>query len=488
MHRRRPLFHNTRRALFERFGVRCSLSCFSFLCALIIAASLFAAPPARLANAARAVKARRQRHLVRVDAYEVPASCHARAHLDAAGSVAEGSKPGSEFRVADPGVCCDACSALAPKCNTWVYNTKSGECWLKFASRYPERPLVYGNPESPWMSGSLWAVPAYEPPKTRTCIHTVVTSNGNAYMNWQTLAVHASWMRVATKGDSAMHAFTRVLHAASHDALSKRMHTEVFPPNTPNNGFPVAERAAALLEWSHTPDARKCSHVLMAETDYIFVKAIPFSALPALGHSVGFHFGYVSPAHGENAALTKRFVGDSVDPEDVPQTGNAPQLMHHSDLSKVLPLWMDMHARLEADEQAVKAFGWVRDMYSYSFAALKSGVRHHTSLVPFNPLMVQPPADVTLGDAAILHYTWGPRISVNGTLVWSFDKREYGGGQFKDNIALTQLPLPPPWNPFMRLQANETVTRGGLELMTLFVRNFNEAVTFANSAQVFGGA
>jgi|688.fasta_scaffold02105_22 hypothetical protein len=127
-------------------------------------------------------------------------------------------------------------------------------------------------------------------------------------------------------------------------------------------------------------------------------------------------------------------------------------------------------------------------MYSYSFAALKSGVRHHTSLVPFNPLMVQPPADVTLGDAAILHYTWGPRISVNGTLVWSFDKREYGGGQFKDNIALTQLPLPPPWNPFMRLQANETVTRGGLELMTIFVRNFNEAVTFANSGQVFGGA
>lgn len=66
----------------------------------------------------------------------------------------------------------------------------------------------------------------------------------------------------------------------------------------------------------------------------------------------------------------------------------------------------------------MKAFGWVRDMYSYSFAAARSGVRHHTALVPLNTLMAQIPADSTLGEAVILHFTWGLIVSVNGTKVW----------------------------------------------------------------------
>lgn len=483
MIRRKPLFVNTRRALRARCGTLGARLCV-LIATCVLVLSFVQMPPPRVVSRINAMQAKRKRHAVVVDGFEVPAACHARPHLDAAGSLAEGARPGTEFRLANPGACCDACTALAPKCNVWVFNTNTSECWLKNAPRYPERPIVYGDKTSPWMSGSLWEVPRYKPPETATCIHTVVTSNGNAYMNWQTRIMHASWMRVATKGDSALRAFTRVLHAEHHDDLSKRMHTMVFPPKTPNTGFPVAERAAALLEWSHTPDARRCSHILMAETDYVFVKPITFSALPAIGNAVGFHFGYVSPSHSNNVELTRRFVGDSIDPDDVPQTGNSPQIMHFSDLGKVLPLWMDMHARVEADEQAVKTFGWVRDMYSYSFAAAKSGIRHHVPLVPFNPIMVQIPADSTLGDAAIIHYTWGPRIRINGTELWTFDKREYGGGQFQANIPLKQIPNLPPWNPNMRLQAEEEVTRGVYDVLALFVREFNECVTFATSADI----
>lgn len=104
-------------------------------------------------------------------------------------------------------------------------------------------------------------------------------------------------------------------------------------------------------------------------------------------------------------------------------------------------------------------------------------MRQHVPLVPFNPLMVQPPADVTLGDAVILHYTWGPIISVDGTVVWQFDKRSYAGGQGAPGpVKLERLPPTPPWRPGMRLQANETVTRDGLALMALLVDTFNAAV------------
>ena len=402
--------------------------------------------------------------------YSVPQTCHARAHLDAGGALAEGARPGTEAPTPDPGGCCDACRALGDKCNVWVWNSETRACWLKRVANFPERPIVYGDETSPWVMGSLFEVPVYRPPETRTCVHVVVTSNGNEYMNWQTLIMHASWMRVATKGNSAMRAFTRVLHAGAHDALSARMRTELFVPKTPNPSFPVAERAAALLEWSNTPDARRCSHILMAETDYVFVKPIEFSALPAIGHAVSFHYGYVSPESGNNAVITKRYFPEGA-PEEVPQTGNSPTLIHHTDLLKVLPTWKEMHERLERDEEAVKEFGWVRDMYSYSFAAARSGVRHHTALVPFNPLMVQIPADSTLGQAAIIHYTWGPVIRVNGTKVWSFDKRSY------DAKAMPHIPALPEWNPWMRLQANETVTRGVYGVLKTFVHAFNEALT-----------
>lgn len=53
------------------------------------------------------------------------------------------------------------------------------------------------------------------------------------------------------------------------------------------------------------------------------------------------------------------------------------------------------------------------------------GVKFELKLPPVCKLIVQPPADMVVGDAAMFHYTWGSIWSVNGTKVWSFDKRFY---------------------------------------------------------------
>jgi hypothetical protein len=86
--------------------------------------------------------------------------------------------------------------------------------------------------------------------------------------------------------------------------------------------------------------------------------------------------------------------------------------------------------------------------------------------------MVQPPADVTLGDAIVIHYTWGPIISINGTEVWRFDKRAYEG----NSKNLVKIKSMPPWSDNMRLQAGEVVTRSGYDLMLLEMLLFNRAV------------
>ena len=102
-------------------------------------------------------------------------------------------------------------------------------------------------------------------------------------------------------------------------------------------------------------------------------------------------------------------------------------------------------SEIEADEDAVEKLGWVRDMYAWSFAAARTGVKHDLQAPPRNPLMVQPPSDTCvsprvrgmrmawhalrqltrhaarseLGDAIILHYTWGPVIyNKSDVIVW----------------------------------------------------------------------
>lgn len=48
---------------------------------------------------------------------------------------------------------------------------------------------------------------------------------------------------------------------------------------------------------------------------------------------------------------------------------------------------------IEADEKAVEALGWVRDMYAWSYAVARLRLIQDMPEPPLNPLMVQPPAD-----------------------------------------------------------------------------------------------
>ncbi|GJP32487.1 hypothetical protein CLOM_g17103 [Closterium sp. NIES-68] len=68
---------------------------------------------------------------------------------------------------------------------------------------------------------------------------------------------------------------------------------------------------------------------------------------------------------------------------------------------------------------------WVREMYAFSIAAALGKMPIDLPLVP-HAIMVQPPADSVIGDAAIIHYTWGYEFKDEADkVVWRFDKRDY---------------------------------------------------------------
>lgn len=92
------------------------------------------------------------------------------------------------------------------------------------------------------------------------------------------------------------------------------------------------------------------------------------------------------------------------------------------------------------------------------------------------------PPNRELGDACILHYTWGPEVyNARGDKVWEFDKRSYAGGQYAPGPReLYKLNNTPRWEKGFHLQsffseANE-VTESGLGLIQLLVDTFNAAV------------
>ena len=95
-------------------------------------------------------------------------------------------------------------------------------------------------------SVSPWSKVYPEPP---TCLHTVLTSSGNAYMNWQTRIMYQTYLKHAAAPGSVMKAFTRVLHRGKDDELMQEVPTMRFDPNQAGLKLIVGvPRNADLLE------------------------------------------------------------------------------------------------------------------------------------------------------------------------------------------------------------------------------------------------
>eukprot|EP00897_Mesotaenium_endlicherianum_P007849 jgi/Mesen1/7092/ME000369S06419 len=274
---------------------------------------------------------------------------------------------------------------------------------------------------------------------TKGSIHVMATSNGSPYMNWQTRIMYHTYLKVASQPQSDMRYFTRVLHRMTDDALSADIHTLRVDPLDPRCDvwceYPVASRPDAINKWLNSGDV-KGDWVFMIETDYLFTKPV---STPASGRALGFPFGYIIPTYPTiHDIMTRYYPGDL---RDVPQTGNAPVLATTADLK------------------------WVREMYAFSIAAALAKMPIDLPPVP-QSIMVQPPADSQLGEAAIIHYTWGSEIKNDkGEVIWSWDKRTWTTeGSFPPHI-----PDPPP----------------GLasELQLIMVSILNDAIDAVNPSQ-----
>ena len=383
--------------------------------------------------------------------------------------------------------CCTLCKQT-PKCRFWRTDpTKPGSCFTGVLPNVYMPPMYGQEHEKKTTSGTLYPpTPKYaggESEGLETCVHTMITSNGSPYMNWQTRIFYETWKKAAGEKDSILRRFTRVLHRSREDELMTLIPTWRVDPTHKDCDvwcdYAVKDRARAIYQWSQTEDAKQCSHILMAETDYLFIRSPPPSIVLAKGFSYGFMFGYIVPSYPNAKPASLELHDEAKDGplKDVYQTGNAPQCIHRDDLERVSEVWAQKVEFGETSETVKKIFGWVRDMYAWSFAAaaVRPKLEFELPPVPFQKLMIQPPADIFIGQASLMHYTWGTTIKNSANEeVWSFDKRSYRG----TSSDLIRLPSVPEWDASKgyKLQDEKIIQQSQYEVIRKMVDIFNEAV------------
>ncbi|KAK3289491.1 hypothetical protein CYMTET_3102 [Cymbomonas tetramitiformis] len=284
----------------------------------------------------------------------------------------------------------------------------------------------------------------------RKPFHVVLTSEGNSYQEWQTLIMYYHFKKQqATNPCTEMTGFTRVLSSqgGSPDSLMDIMPTYVAPSVGAHlhRGFRVINRPWSMWKFVTDPKFKeyvKEDYIYIAETDHLLLKDLPNKATPDI--VVGFYFPYMEPVETRYDTV-KRFWPEG-DPKTLYPTGPSPTIMHVDILAKIAELWYQSSVDLKADSAADAVLGWALEMWGYTLACAKLGVKHHI----WQQFQIEPASswhqNVTVEDPYIYHYTFGVEYSVEGIAMigqvgeWSLDKRRWTYGGFPPR----NLSTPPP--------------------------------------------
>lgn len=320
-----------------------------------------------------------------------------------------------------------------------------------------------------------------------SAIHTLCTSNGSPYLNYQTRIMYSTYRILqAANGGMQNTAFTRILHRTQPDLLMTEVPTFRADPLTPACDtwceFPVSDRPNAVRQFFDAAEVQpsfiQAPWLLMIETDYVWMK--PLQA-PSAGDPpaapLAFPFGYIDPQHPNvEGVMRKMYPAEKGPLTDVPGSGPAPVMMRVDEWKKVTPDWERLTAHIEADPESKEKLGWVREMYAFSVALALQGITVDLAKPPLNPLITQPPADANLGEAAMFHYTWGSVFqNSSGDKVWEFDKRV-----FTDPSIVSMPPTltpPPPYNAQYKLQDGKPVTEELHATLTAMIKQMNDGIS-----------
>eukprot|EP00197_Chlamydomonas_leiostraca_P008698 CAMPEP_0202860356 /NCGR_PEP_ID=MMETSP1391-20130828/2094_1 /ASSEMBLY_ACC=CAM_ASM_000867 /TAXON_ID=1034604 /ORGANISM="Chlamydomonas leiostraca, Strain SAG 11-49" /LENGTH=430 /DNA_ID=CAMNT_0049539511 /DNA_START=142 /DNA_END=1434 /DNA_ORIENTATION=+ len=325
----------------------------------------------------------------------------------------------------------------------------------------------------------------YKPPAGDT-IHSLLTSNGSPYQNFQGRIMYGTYKLVQQMpGGEKLTGFTRVMHRTTPDGLEDEIPTFRATPLHPECDtycdFPVADRPNAVMQWiravEQEPRLLKGAWVLILECDYVWMKPMQAPNAASSAPAMQYHFDYIQVEHPDCTHIIKRLFNGQEPVGKVPNSGPAPALLRFTELKAIAPDWERVTAAIEADPEAVKVLGWVREMYAWDIAvALHPDIKMLTEEPYISRLIVQPPHEDHLGAASMCHYTWGAIYNDTKGEVWRWEKRDYTSPE--NALKVPHLKMPPhPYQPnTWHLQAHEPVTQRLHETLEAMIAQMNRAI------------
>jgi len=271
--------------------------------------------------------------------------------------------------------------------------------------------------------------------------HLLLTAQDSPYQAWQTRIMYYHFKKLqAANPCTEMTGFTRMLNSvgAKPDGLMDEIPTVLVnaldqgsgchdgTENTCDMGFPVMNRPHGVTQLlAQLPESITEEYVLIAETDHVFLREPRNRATPT--QPACFPFGYMDAKAAALRPIVQRYVDD---PDVVDPCGPSPVLIHLDQLRKLTPEWLKLSFDLKRDAEADKVFGWVLEMWGYTLAATRLGIRHTV----WKEFQAEPSSqwhsDLE-GDPHIYHYTFGLEYTLDGMPViggvgdWSLDKRHF---------------------------------------------------------------
>eukprot|EP00195_Chlamydomonas_chlamydogama_P009547 CAMPEP_0202895500 /NCGR_PEP_ID=MMETSP1392-20130828/4679_1 /ASSEMBLY_ACC=CAM_ASM_000868 /TAXON_ID=225041 /ORGANISM="Chlamydomonas chlamydogama, Strain SAG 11-48b" /LENGTH=453 /DNA_ID=CAMNT_0049580525 /DNA_START=68 /DNA_END=1426 /DNA_ORIENTATION=+ len=293
-------------------------------------------------------------------------------------------------------------------------------------------------------------------------IHTLFTSSGDGYQNYQTRILWGTY-NVAKKmpGGEKLTGFTRILHRTVPDVLMDEIPT-FHAPNTRyancDDGaceYPVANRPTAIRQFFEAA-AKNSSLVqgawmLMIETDYVVMRPhkAPGDAYDPSVPGAQFYYDYIMPQHPDAVPWIQKLLGPGKDIKTVPASGPAPVMLRLQDWLTIIPDYEAKSIQMEQDGPMKKQLGWVREMYAWDVAvAMHPEIKILTQKPPDTILIVQPPFDEGLGNASMCHYTWAVQYKDKNekrkdVYVYRWEKRDFT--DMKYVLKVPVVPTPPDY-------------------------------------------